>query len=96
MPKSLSETMDANAAAALIDGPRCDMVLIPGYAGLLTRGGRHGHVGLMRVRPAALSCLVASCLNDACRHVALINVSAYPAETEVPASAVWSALTLGF
>jgi hypothetical protein len=28
--------------------------------------------------------LVASCLNDACRHVALIDVSAYPAETEVP------------
>jgi hypothetical protein len=27
----------------------------------------------------------ASCLNDACRHTALINVSIYPAETEVPA-----------
>jgi hypothetical protein len=26
----------------------------------------------------------ASCLNDACRHVALIDVSAYPADTEVP------------
>jgi hypothetical protein len=28
--------------------------------------------------------LVASCLNDACRHVGLIDVSNYPAETEVP------------
>jgi hypothetical protein len=28
--------------------------------------------------------LIASCLSDACRHVALIDVSAYPAETEVP------------
>jgi hypothetical protein len=28
--------------------------------------------------------LVASCLNDACRHVALIDVSSYPADTEVP------------
>ena len=27
--------------------------------------------------------LVAFCLNDACRHTALIDVSAYPAETEV-------------
>jgi hypothetical protein len=28
--------------------------------------------------------LIASCLNDACRHVALIDVSSHPAETEVP------------
>jgi hypothetical protein len=28
--------------------------------------------------------LVAFCLNDACRHTALIDVSNYPAETEVP------------
>jgi hypothetical protein len=27
---------------------------------------------------------VASCLNDACRHVALIDVWSYPAETEIP------------
>ena len=27
---------------------------------------------------------MASCFNDACRHVALIYVSSYPAETEVP------------
>ena len=34
------------------------------------------HLGVQR--------LVASCLNDACRHTALIDVSNYPAETEVP------------
>jgi hypothetical protein len=28
--------------------------------------------------------LVAYCLNDACRHVALIDVSSYPTDTEVP------------
>jgi hypothetical protein len=28
--------------------------------------------------------LIAFCLNDACRHQALIDVSSYPAETEVP------------
>jgi hypothetical protein len=28
--------------------------------------------------------LIASCLNDACRHTALIDVSSYPVETEVP------------
>ena len=28
--------------------------------------------------------LIASCLNDACRHVALIDVSGYPADPEVP------------
>ena len=28
--------------------------------------------------------LIAFCLNDACRHTALIDVSSYPAETEVP------------
>jgi transposase len=27
--------------------------------------------------------LIAFCLNDACRHQALIEVSSYPAETEV-------------
>jgi hypothetical protein len=27
--------------------------------------------------------LIASCLNDACRHTALIDVSSYPAEIEV-------------
>jgi hypothetical protein len=28
--------------------------------------------------------LVACCLNDACLHTALIDVSSYPADTEVP------------
>jgi hypothetical protein len=28
--------------------------------------------------------LLASCLNDACRHVALIDVSNYPEDTDVP------------
>ena len=28
--------------------------------------------------------LIAFCLNDACRHQALIDVSSYPVETEVP------------
>jgi hypothetical protein len=42
-------------------------------------------LGNMRV--PGVQRLVASCLNDACRHVALIDVSAYPAETEVPSFA---------
>ena len=33
---------------------------------------------------SACSGLVAYCLNGACRHQALIDVSNYPAETEVP------------
>jgi hypothetical protein len=28
--------------------------------------------------------LIALCLNNSCRHQPLINVSSYPAETEVP------------
>ena len=38
--------------------------------------GNMRHLGVQR--------LVASCLNDACRHVALVDVSAYPAEMEMP------------
>ena len=34
--------------------------------------------------PAGVQHLLASCLPDACRHLALIDVSSYPAETEVP------------
>jgi hypothetical protein len=34
----------------------------------------HGALGMQR--------LIASCLNDACRHTALIDVSSYPAESE--------------
>ena len=36
------------------------------------------------MRALGVQRLVASCLNDACRHVALIDVSAYLADTEVP------------
>jgi hypothetical protein len=34
--------------------------------------------------PDAHQRLIASCLNDACRHTALIEVWSYPAETEIP------------
>ena len=34
---------------------------------------------LGNMREMGVQRLVASCLNDACRHVALINVSGYPA-----------------
>jgi hypothetical protein len=39
---------------------------------------------LGNMRELGVRNLIASCLNDACRHVALIDVSSYPAETEVP------------
>jgi hypothetical protein len=39
---------------------------------------------LSNMRALGAQNLVASCLNDACRHVALIDVSSYSAETEVP------------
>ena len=39
---------------------------------------------LGNMRELGVQRLIASCLNDACRHVALIDVSSYPAETEVP------------
>ena len=38
---------------------------------------------LGNVRELGVQNLLASCLNDACRHQALIDVSSYPAETEV-------------
>ena len=47
---------------------------------------------LGNIRELGVQNLIASCLNDACRHTALIDVSNYPAETEVPSSArAWSA-----
>ena len=47
---------------------------------------------LGNMRDLGVHRLVASCLNDACRHVALIDVSAYPAETACGRSALaWSA-----
>jgi hypothetical protein len=39
---------------------------------------------LGNMRDLGVQNLVASCLNDACQHVALIDVSSYPADTEVP------------
>ena len=39
---------------------------------------------LGNIRQLGVQNLVASRLNDACRHVALIDVSSYPADTEVP------------
>jgi hypothetical protein len=39
---------------------------------------------LGNMRSLGVQSLIASCLNDACRHTALLDVSSYPAETEVP------------
>jgi hypothetical protein len=39
---------------------------------------------LGNMRELGVQRLVASCLNNACRHVALIDVSGFPAEMEVP------------
>ena len=39
---------------------------------------------LGKMRRLGVQHLLASCLNDACRHQALIDISSYPAETEVP------------
>ena len=39
---------------------------------------------LGNMRELSVQNLIASCLNDACRHTALIDVSSCPAETEVP------------
>jgi len=41
--------------------------------------GNMRHLGVHR--------LLATCLNDACRHQGLIDVSNYPADTEVPSFA---------
>jgi hypothetical protein len=39
---------------------------------------------LGHMRALGVKRLIASCLNDACRHTALIDVWSYPAETEIP------------
>jgi hypothetical protein len=39
---------------------------------------------LGNMRELGVQRLLASCLNEDCRHQALIDVSKYPAETEVP------------
>jgi len=42
---------------------------------------------LGNMRRLGVQRLVATCLNDACRHQGLIDVSNYPADTEVPSLA---------
>ena len=39
---------------------------------------------LGNMRELGVKRLIASCLNDACRHRGLVDVSGYPADTEVP------------
>jgi hypothetical protein len=39
---------------------------------------------LGNMRDLGVQRLLASCLNDACRHATLIYVSSYPADAEVP------------
>jgi hypothetical protein len=39
---------------------------------------------LGNMRSLGVQNLIASCLNDACRHQAVFDVSSYPADTEVP------------
>jgi hypothetical protein len=39
---------------------------------------------LGNMRALGVQRLIASCLNEACRHTALIDVFSYPAETEIP------------
>jgi hypothetical protein len=39
---------------------------------------------LGNMRQLGVQHLVATCLNDACRHQGLIDVSSYPADAEVP------------
>jgi hypothetical protein len=42
---------------------------------------------LGNMRHLGVQWLVATCLNDACRHQGLIDVSKYPGDTEVPSFA---------
>jgi hypothetical protein len=46
---------------------------------------------LGNMRELGVHHLIAFCLNDTCRHQALIDVSSYPAETEVTSGAGQSA-----
>ena len=39
---------------------------------------------LGNMRDLGVQNLIASCLNEACRHTALVDVSSYPAETKIP------------
>src|SRR5262245_1019593 len=58
-----------------------------GSAGGTTRMAKQPHgppMTLGNMRELGVQRLIASCLNDACRHTALIDVSSYPIETEAP------------
>jgi hypothetical protein len=46
-------------------------------------GSRRTDVGHWFIRALGVQRLLVLCLNDACRHTALIDVSSYPADTEV-------------
>jgi hypothetical protein len=48
---------------------------------------------LGNMRALGVQHLVATCLNDACRHQGLIDVSKYPDDTEVPSFAPSESLT---
>ena len=61
-------------------------VLLPAQR-VVTPNQRQPHrapMTLGNMRQLGVQRFIASCLNDACRHVALIDVWRYPAETEVP------------
>jgi hypothetical protein len=58
--------------------------LINGEARDLSKHRPGEPMTLGNMRELGVQRLVAYCLNDACRHVALIDVSKYPADTEVP------------
>ena len=44
-------------------------------------------MALDNMRRLGVPRLIASCLNDACRHTALIDVSSYAADTDLPSFA---------
>jgi hypothetical protein len=48
-----------------------------------------GVFGLGNMRALGVQNLITSCLNDACRHAALIDVSGYHGDTEVPGLRSW-------
>jgi hypothetical protein len=49
-----------------------------------TKHPRGSPMTLGNMRELGVQKLIASCLSDACRHTALIDVSRYSADTEVP------------
>ena len=51
---------------------------------------------LGNMRELGVQNLIASRLNDACRHTALVDVSSYPADTEVPPGQGHASLSSAF